>query len=428
MASAMKEYKNGENGIRHLDFLHSVQDLIGSSLRELGYRQEVIDLLSEPKSVLKVRFPVRMDHGKVRVFIGYRVRYHDAAGPTKGGVLIHPDVDENQVKALSIWNGIKSSILHLPCGGSKGGIVCDPRELSFHELERVVRTYTRTIAPLIGPFRDIPAMDPLSSPQVMAWMLDEYASLCSAGESPAFMAGKPIVLGGLHGRDTAIADGIALFVREAARVMKKELKDTQMIVQGFGSAGSLIAKSFFDAGVKVVGISDAYGALYNPSGLDVDDLLDSRDSFGTVTKLFEHTITNQELLEKPCDFLILAAIENQITGRNASRIEAGAVIEGTGHAVSDEGVEILNRRQIFFIPEVLASSGDVAFSYLEWARHLQGNIWTENEIRQRFRQVLTSALLEVCEMAQERRVTMRKAAFLIGMQRLAEAARYRGWI
>jgi glutamate dehydrogenase len=340
---------------------------------------------------------------------------------------MHPDVNEDQVKALSMWNGIKSSILSLPFGGAKGGVVCDPRTMSFRELEHLTRGYIRAISSVIGPAKDIPAMDPFSSPQLMSWMADEYRNT-HPGESASFITGKPIVLGGLRGRDTAIADGMVSFIRETAHIRRLDLKSSGMIVQGFGSAGSLIAKSLYDSGVRIVGISDAYGALYNPDGLQMDELLNSRDSFGTVTKLFEHTITNKELLEKPCDILVLAAIENQITESNAKKIRARAVIEGTGGAISDKGAQMLEEENILVIPEIIAGAGDVAFSYLEWARHLQGNIWTDQEVGKKLSQILTGALHDVSETAKERKVIMKKAALLVGIERLAEAVRYRGWV
>ncbi|GGL46979.1 Glu/Leu/Phe/Val family dehydrogenase [Sporolactobacillus putidus] len=412
---------------KHHYLLRSVQAIVRHSLEELGYSEEMIELLKEPKCALEVKIPVRMDNGKIRIFTGYRVQHSDAIGPTKGGVLFHPDVSLTQVKALSVLNGIKSAILGLPCGGAKGGVICDPRELSFRELEGLSRGYIRAIRSIIGPRKDILALDVFTNTQIMAWMMDEYGRF-SGTESPGFITGKPIVLGGLRGREYAVARSISRFVHEAASSKGIELNGAEAIIQGFGSAGSYVAKTLFESGARVVGISDAYGALYNPSGLDVEELLNCRDSFGTVTKLFQHTFTNQELLEKPCDILVLAAIENQITENNAADIRAKVVVEAAENAVSDQAAIILADRNILFVPEVLSCAADVTVSYFEWVQNNQGITWTEKEVEERLREVLSSAFEQVREMAGDRKTTMRTAAYLVGVQKLAESVRYRGWI
>ncbi|WP_241654779.1 Glu/Leu/Phe/Val family dehydrogenase [Sporolactobacillus shoreae] len=424
---ASESFKTDGDIIPREKLLHYVQAVVRSSLTELGYAQDLIRYLEEPQRILKVKIPVKLDQTGTRVFTGYRVQYNDAPGPTKGGVLFHPDIEVDKLQAMSMWNGIKSSVLNLPFGGAKGGIICDPRELSFREMEGLARGYIREISPIIGPDKDIPAMDASSNSQVMAWMMDEFSRIHPEGLS-TFFTGKPLIFGGLAKRDSAIADGITVVVKEAARLKKINLNHAQIIIQGFGSAGSLIAKSLSRSGIRIVGISDAYGGLYAPEGLDIDELLDSRDSFGTVTKLFEQTITNQELLEKPCDLLILAAIENQITDKNEENIKAKIVIEGTGRAVSEHAAESMTARDILLVPEILAGAGDVAVSYLEWVQHLQGNIWTNEEVDRRFHQIIGAAFQSVAETAEERNMTMRRAAYLNGIQRLAEKVRFRGWI
>jgi glutamate dehydrogenase len=273
----------------NLDVLVSTQTVIKEALEKLGYPKSVYELLKEPLRVLTVRIPVRMDDGTVTVFTGYRAQHNDAVGPTKGGVRFHPDVTESEVKALSIWMSLKAGIVDLPYGGGKGGIICDPRKMSFRELERLSRGYVRAISQLVGPTKDIPAPDVFTNSQIMAWMMDEYSRIREF-DSPGFITGKPLVLGGSRGRETATAKGVTLMIREAAKKRGLSIEGARVVIQGFGNAGSFLAKFMHDAGAKVIAISDAYGALHDPDGLDIDYLLDRRDSFGTVTKLFKDTI------------------------------------------------------------------------------------------------------------------------------------------
>ncbi|MFD6440240.1 Glu/Leu/Phe/Val dehydrogenase, partial [Peribacillus sp. NPDC060186] len=307
-----------------LDVFLSTQTVIKEALNKLGYSNELFELLKEPLRMLTVRIPVKMDDGSVKVYTGYRAQHNDAVGPTKGGVRFHPEVNENEVKALSIWMSLKCGITDLPYGGGKGGIICDPRVMSFGELERLSREYVRAISQIVGPTKDIPAPDMYTNSQIMAWMMDEYSRLREF-DSPGFITGKPIVLGGSQGRETATARGVTICIEEAGKKKGIDLHDARIIIQGFGNAGSYLAKFMHDAGAKVIGISDANGALYDPKGLDIDYLVDRRDSFGTVTNLFANVITNHELLEKECDILVPAAISNQITAQNAHRIQASIV-------------------------------------------------------------------------------------------------------
>src|SRR3954451_1676606 len=285
-----------------LNLFYSTQTVIRKALNKLGYTNEMYELLKDPLRLFTVRIPVRMDDGTVKVFTGYRSQHNDAVGPTKGGVRFQPEVDEEEVKALSIWMGLKCGITNLPYGGGKGGIICDPRNMSFRELEGLSRGYVRAVSQIVGPSKDIPAPDVYTNSQIMAWMMDEYSRL-DEFNSPGFITGKPIVLGGSHGRESATAKGVTICIREAAKKKDIDIKGAKVIIQGFGNAASFLAKFLHDAGAVIIGISDAYGALYDPDGLDIVYLLDRRDSFGTVTKLFNHTMTNQELLEKECDIL-----------------------------------------------------------------------------------------------------------------------------
>ncbi|MGG3923385.1 Glu/Leu/Phe/Val dehydrogenase, partial [Geobacillus thermodenitrificans] len=299
--------------------------------------------------------------------------------------------------------------------------------MSFRELERLSRGYVRAISQIVGPSKDIPAPDVFTNSQIMAWMMDEYSRIREF-DSPGFITGKPLVLGGSHGRETATAKGVTICIREAAKKRGLSLEGARVVVQGFGNAGSYLAKFMHDAGAKVVGISDVYGALYDPNGLDIDYLLERRDSFGTVTKLFKNTISNKELLELDCDILVPAAIENQITAENAPRIKASIVVEAANGPTTLEATEILTQRGILLVPDVLASAGGVTVSYFEWVQNNQGYYWTEEEVEQRLEKVMVKAFNNVYDMAQTRRVDMRLAAYMVGVRKMAEACRFRGWV
>ncbi|MFC2948033.1 Glu/Leu/Phe/Val family dehydrogenase [Virgibacillus sediminis] len=410
-----------------LELFNSTQTIIHEALHYLGYPEEMYEVLKEPLRMLTVRIPVRMDDGKIKVFTGYRSQHNDAVGPTKGGVRFHPEVNETDVKALSMWMSLKCGIVDLPYGGGKGGIACDPREMSFRELEGLSRGYVRAISQVVGPTKDIPAPDVFTNPQIMAWMMDEYSRIREF-DSPGFITGKPVVLGGSHGRETATARGVTICVEEAAKKRGIELTNARIVIQGFGNAGSYLAKFMHDAGAKVVGISDAYGALYDQDGLDVDYLLDRRDSYGTVTNLFNNRITNEELLEKECDILIPAAIANQITKKNAKNIKASIVVEAANGPTTLEATKILTKRGILLVPDVLASSGGVTVSYFEWVQNNQGYYWGEEEILAKLRTVLVDSFEKVYTSASQHQVDMRLAAYIVGIRKMAEASRFRGWV
>ncbi|HTG71525.1 MAG TPA: Glu/Leu/Phe/Val dehydrogenase [Candidatus Udaeobacter sp.] len=409
------------------DVLHSTQIVIEQALRRLGYDQDMIDLLKEPMRLLTVRIPVRMDDGKTKVFTGYRSQHNDAVGPTKGGVRFHPAVSENEVKALSIWMSLKCGIADLPYGGGKGGVICDPRQMSFRELERLSRGYVRAVSQIVGPSKDIPAPDVMTNSQIMAWMMDEYSRIREF-DSPGFITGKPLVLGGSKGRETATARGVVIMIHEALRLKGIELNNARIVIQGFGNAGSYLAKFMHEAGARVIGISDVNGALYNEEGLDIEYLLDRRDSFGNVTNLFTQTITNSQLLELDCDVLVPAAIENQITDQNASQIRASIVVEAANGPTTLEATRILSDRGVLLIPDVLASAGGVIVSYFEWVQNNQGYYWDEQEVDDKLKLMMIRGFNHVYEIHRTRKVDMRLAAYMAGVRKMAEAVRYRGWV
>ncbi|MBS4173919.1 Glu/Leu/Phe/Val dehydrogenase [Bacillus sp. FJAT-49736] len=411
----------------NLNLFTSTQAIIQEALSKLGFNDEMYELLKEPLRVLKVRIPVRMDDGTVKVFTGYRSQHNDAVGPTKGGVRFHPEVNEDEVKALSMWMTLKCGIVGLPYGGGKGGIECDPRTMSMNEIERLSRGYVRAISQIVGPTKDIPAPDVYTNSQIMAWMMDEYSRL-RENDSPGFITGKPLVLGGSEGREKATAQGVTICIEEAAKKRGINLKGARIVIQGFGNAGSFLAKFLHDSGAKVIGISDAYGALHDPDGLDIDYLLDRRDSFGTVTTLFENTITNKELLELDCDILVPAAISNQITADNAHNVKASIIVEAANGPTTMEATKILTDNGVLLVPDVLASAGGVTVSYFEWVQNNQGYYWSEDEVNEKLQKKLVESFNNVYSTAEARNINMRLAAYMVGLRNTAEASKFRGWV
>jgi glutamate dehydrogenase len=410
-----------------IKMLLSTQTVIHEALHKLGFQDDMFELLKEPLRLLKVRFPVRMDDGSVKIFTGYRSQHNDSVGPTKGGVRFHPEVDENEVNALSIWMSLKCGITDLPFGGGKGGINCDPRSMSLRELERLSRGYVRAISQIVGPSKDIPAPDVYTNSQIMAWMMDEYSRLREF-DSPAFITGKPIVLGGSQGRETATARGVAIIIEEAAKRKGIDLQGARVVIQGFGNAGSYLAKFMHDAGAKVIGVSDVYGAIADPNGLDIDYLIERRDSFGAFSKLFTNTITNKELLELDCDILVPAAIANQITVHNALDIKASIVVEAANGPTTIEATKLLTERGVFLVPDILSNAGGVTVSYFEWVQNNQGYYWTEEEVDQKLQKIMVDAFDNIYRVSKTYKVDMRLAAYMIGIRKLAEASTFRGWI
>lgn len=410
-----------------LNVLKRTQLVMEQALDKMSYGKDVYELLKEPQRLLTVRIPVRMDDGTTTVFTGWRAQHNDAVGPTKGGIRFHPDVTVEEVKALSIWMSMKCGLANLPYGGGKGGIQCDPRAMSMGELERLSRGYVRAISQIVGPTKDIPAPDVYTNAQIMAWMMDEYSHIREF-DSPGFITGKPLVLGGSLGRDSSTAKGVTIVMKEAARLAGFSVQGARVIIQGFGNAGSYLAQFLHKEGAIIVGVSDAYGALYDPDGLDIPYLLDRRDSFGTVSNLVENCITNEEMLQKPCDILVPAAISNQLTAANAPHIQAKVVVEAANGPTTLEGTKILTERGILLVPDVLASAGGVIVSYFEWVQNNQGYYWTEQEVDEKLEAILTAAFTNVYNTAQQHETDMRLAAYMAGLKKMVEACTYRGWV
>lgn len=388
---------------------------------------QVFEFLKKPMRFLEVSIPVRMDNGEVEIFQGYRAQHNDAAGPTKGGIRFHPDVTANEVKALAGWMSLKCGVTDLPYGGAKGGIICDPRNMSSGELERLSRGYVRAVSQIVGPTKDIPAPDMYTNSQIMAWMLDEYDHIREF-DSPSFITGKPIALGGSKGRETATSKGVLYTAQMVCELKKMQLKDTRIIIQGFGNVGSYLAEYLYDLGAKVIGIGDALGGIYDVNGLDIPYLLENRDSFGIVSNHFENSISNHDLLEKECDILIPAAISGVINKNNARKLNCKIIIEAANGPTTKEALTIMDEREILVVPDILANSGGVIVSYFEWCQNNQGYYWTVEEVDTRLKDKMTTSFKNVYNTAQKYNVNMKTAAYIEGVQKLAETSRLRGWL
>jgi glutamate dehydrogenase len=403
------------------------QETLKEALSIMNYPPQVYEFLKKPMRFLEVSIPVRMDNGQTEIFQGYRAQHNDAAGPTKGGIRFHPDVTSEEVKALAGWMSLKCGITNLPYGGAKGGIVCDPRKMSLDELERLSRGYVRAISQIVGPTKDIPAPDMYTNSQIMAWMLDEYDHIREF-DSPNFITGKPIALGGSKGRETATSKGVLYTLQMVCELKKMSLKDTRVIIQGFGNVGSYLAQYLYDLGAKVIGIGDVLGGLYDEKGLDIPYLLENRDSFGIVTNRFSDSITNQELLEKDCDILIPAAISGVIHKHNAVKIKSQIVIEAANGPTTKDALNILDQRKILVVPDILANSGGVIVSYFEWCQNNQGYYWTDKEVDTRLKEKMTESFNNVYNTSKKYHINMKIAAYIEGIQKIAEASRLRGWL
>ncbi len=382
--------------------------------------------LKRPDRALVVSIPTRMDDGSVKVFTGYRVQHSDTLGPFKGGIRYHPDVNLGEVSALAMWMTWKCSLVGLPLGGAKGGIACDPRELSRNEIQGMTRRYTAEILDFIGPEVDIPAPDMGTDEQVMAWIMDTY-SQHKGHAVPGVVTGKPVSIGGTLGRRDATGRGVVYTIVEAAKHLGLDLQRCSAVVQGFGNVGSVTARDLANLGVKIVAVSDRSGGFRNDKGLPIDDLI-SYKARNRVLKGFPkgEEISGSDLFELKCDILIPAAGEMEITADNAGSLDCRLVAEGANGPTTLEADEILRERGIFVIPDILANAGGVIVSYFEWVQDLQNFFWVEDEVNRKLRDILTRTFHEVLRMSQKEHVNMRLAALMIGIRRVSQAMLWRG--
>ncbi|MCX6359018.1 MAG: Glu/Leu/Phe/Val dehydrogenase [Armatimonadetes bacterium] len=393
---------------------------------QLGLDEGLLQVLSYPQRELTVNFPVKMDDGATRVFKGYRVQHNCARGPAKGGIRYSPTTGLDEVRALAMWMTWKCALVSIPFGGAKGGVMCDNRALSIHELERLTRRYTTAISVVLGPNRDIPAPDAGTNPQVMGWIMDTY-SMHQGFTVPAVVTGKPISIGGSEGRVEATGRGIVIAAERVAHDLGIRLQDATVAVQGLGNVGSAAAKLFSEMGARVVGVCDYQGGVFNRAGVDVPAAVERvRRGEPLQGAGLGDDITSAQLLELPVDILVPAATENQITQANAGRVQARAVVEGANGPTTPVADRILGDRGVLLVPDILANAGGVIVSYFEWVQDLQSFFWSEGEVNDRMKRMLLQAYDAVAAMAKAEQVNLRTAAYLIGVQRVAEATKVRG--
>lgn len=389
---------------------------------DAGLRQ----ILRTPRRVMEVAIPVKLDNGQVKVFTGFRVQHNVARGPAKGGVRFHPNLTLDEVRALASWMTWKTATVNIPYGGAKGGIVCDPKRMSRGELERMTRRYTAEILPILGPERDIPAPDVYTDAQTMVWIMDTYTTL-SGNASPACVTGKPVALGGSEGRSDATGRGCMIVIEEACKVKKLSLRGASVAIQGFGNVGSTAARILAEKKAKIVALSDSRGGVYNPRGIDPLKALRYKERSGSVVGMpGASRISNEELLALKCDILIPAALENVITLHNADQIKAKIVAEGANGPTTPHADEVLARRGILVLPDILTNAGGVTVSYFEWSQNLQGAIWSESEVNQKLDFVMRRAFNDVYNMMRKHHTPPRASAYLLAVGRVADATLTRG--
>lgn len=394
--------------------------------KKLKLDPNIHEKLKYPKTVLIVSIPIIMDDGKLKVFTGYRVQHNTDRGPSKGGIRFHPGVSLDHVKALAMWMTWKCAVMSLPYGGAKGGVTCDPENLSIREIEKITRRFTTEITPFIGPRKDIPAPDVYTNAQTMAWMMDTF-SIHAAYAVPGVVTGKPLDIGGSFGRNEATARGCIFAISEILKYQGKKLPGCTVVIQGYGNAGSIAHKIAQAEGAKVIAVSDSKGGIFNTGGLDYKKVDSFKKKTGTV-KGFPGAkiITNKALLKLKCDILIPAALGNQITEKNAEQIEAGLIAEAANGPTSEAAARILLKRNIPVIPDIVANAGGVVVSCLEWAQNLMGYFWTEEEVNRRLKDSMVSACEQVWNLAREEKIDLRLAAYMLAVKRVANAARLRG--
>lgn len=392
----------------------------------LNLNENIRKILREPKRELIVHFPVNMDDGRTEVFTGYRVQHSMSRGPAKGGIRYHPNVTLDEVRALAMWMTWKCAVVDIPFGGAKGAVACDPKLLSMRELEGLSRRYATEISIIISPEGDIPAPDMNTNAQIMAWIMDTY-SMHRGYSVPGVVTGKPFSVGGTRGRVESTGRGCMNMAKETARHLSMPLEEAKVVVQGFGNVGSVAARMLQEQGCRVVAISDASGGVYRESGLDVGAMVDDKEHTHNLRdSKHGDRITNAELLELPCDILMLAAMEGQITEENASNVKAKIIVEGANGPTSTAADQILEDMGVFIVPDILANAGGVIVSYFEWVQDLQFYFWEEQEVEKRLDTIMRHSFESVLATSKENGVSMRMGAYIQGVSRVVAAHDTRG--
>ena len=392
----------------------------------LPIKRGIREFLAYPKRELTVHFPVKMDDGSVRIFTGYRIHHSTVLGPTKGGIRYHQDVTLNEIRALAMLMSWKCAVVGLPYGGAKGGVVVNPKELSQNELEHLTRRYATEISILMSPEGDIPAPDVGTNPQTMAWIMDTY-SMHRGYSTPSVVTGKPVAIGGSQGRVEATGRGVTIVAREAARMLGMNLQGATVAIQGFGNVGSVAAVLLSKVGCKIIAASDTRGGVVNTKGLDAGTLVEHKNRTGSVVGFpGAEVVSNKDLLEVPCDILVPSALEGQITDDNAARLKTRLIVEGANGPVTPAGDDVLRDRKITVIPDILANAGGVIVSYFEWVQGLQQFFWTEEEVNENLERIMVRSFGQVAQVSTERKVDLRTAALIRGIDRVANALYIRG--
>lgn len=392
----------------------------------MGLDPNLREVLREPKRELTVHFPVKMDDGTIKVFTGHRVQHNLARGPAKGGIRYAPDVTLDEVKALAMWMTWKTAVVGIPYGGAKGGVRCNPKEMSQNELENLTRRFATEISIMIGPERDIPAPDVNTNPQVMAWIMDTI-SMHKGYSVPGVVTGKPLEIGGSKGRNVATSLGGQYVVREAAQRIGLNLSDAKVVIQGFGNAGMFSAKFMVEDGATVIAVSDSKGGIYNPNGLNIEEVIKVKQETGSVINYKDaDQITNEELLELECDILVPAALENQITQENADRIKTKIILELANGPTTPEADKILWDKGVLILPDILANAGGVTVSYFEWVQDIYSFFWDEDRVNQELERIMARAFHAVFEKVDHMNVNPRIAAYILAIDRVAKATEIRG--
>ncbi|HSR88854.1 MAG TPA: Glu/Leu/Phe/Val dehydrogenase [Candidatus Udaeobacter sp.] len=389
----------------------------------VNLEDNIYEQLKSPQKFLEVSIPVKMDNGKIKVFKGFRSQFNNARGPYKGGIRFHPQVNESEVKALSMWMALKTAVVGIPLGGGKGGVIVNPKELSAAELEKLSRGYIAAIYKLIGPTVDVPAPDVYTDPKIMGWMLDEYEKLTGGG-NPGVITGKPLSIGGSKARGYSTAQGGFYALQEA--VKKINLANLRVAVQGFGNAGATMAKIVAENGYKVVAVSDSKGGIYQADGLEIEKLFAHKESSGSVVNFAGSTNIGEDILSQDVDVLVLAALENSITADNANKIKAKLIIELANGPITQEGDEVLTKAGVVVVPDILANAGGVAVSYFEQVQNAYGYYWEEADVLEKLEKIMISSFAEVWNRKEKYNSDMRMGAYALAIERIAQAIKDRG--
>ncbi len=408
----------------------NVITVVENAAQKLGYQPADYETLKHPERELQVSIPVRMDNGEIHVFTGYRVQHSTTRGPAKGGIRFHPSVNMDEVKALAAWMTFKCAVVNIPYGGAKGGVVVDPKKLSTSELRHMTRRYTAMISPIIGPEQDIPAPDVNTNPQVMGWIMDTY-SMLKGHNTPGVVTGKPLAINGIPGRMSATGRGVMFTCKNILAKKGIAIQDCTVAIQGFGNVGGTAARLLYKEGFTVVAVSDVSGGVYKADGLNIYEILDFvKQNPGKMLEDYHadgvQHITNREILSTECTILIPAAMENQLNSDTAGDVKATIVVEAANGPTSLNGDKILGQRGITVVPDILCNAGGVVVSYLEWVQNQQAIYWEETETNTKLKHVMDRSFEEVCAMAEEKKVTLREAAYMIAIQRVVEAKKIRG--